>query len=848
MGIRKSYLIILSVLGLFTLALYSTYAMFTMSIETDDFVNLSASSLPTETQILEYERITINAKDTKIIDFNINNNTTSNLYYGAWYEMVEPTSINDNIIIAKYIDSESETFGSINASSKKKVTLAVSNQTDSSIIINIGVAYSETNSLNLPTNRNIISGEYGKFNLTLMVRNGSISGGNTLSNILPNSSFENSGWSGCSYNTTYKKYGSYSCSLTGTTSTPEVLATNNTAISLNNTHTYYSRVEGYQTSKTGSQGWQTYWPIAEPSFGSVEFKDINKWNIYSLIATRSSFANGNQQLRFDYDNRNNNGTVYYDGGMLLDLTNSYGTNIPDKETLDKIPYFEGTISYKAEEVTTKSKTYTITPNSSYEIDKVTCDNTNDITISGNNITINNITSDTVCEVDMKINNLDTSGANVPKLAENMIPVMYYNGNWVKADSSNTNATYKWYDYTNKQWANAVLVSSTNRTTYVNASAGTVIPESEVLAYYVWIPRYKYKVWNINKVMGTDSYNAQTTGIDIIFEDGTESTGKITCSNYNFSVAEGNGLSETCSGSNGQYYTHPAFTFGDKEVEGIWIGKFDLSSSSQTSNYGGGTTTNLTARIKPNINSWRYNLPTNFYLVIKNMQKNGNEYGLSTDTNKVDSHMLKSLEWGAMAYLTHSDYGRCNGSSCTEVGINNYYNGRSSSMKLITGCGAVSGSSQSTNCNVYNTSLGMNASTTGNIYGIYDTNGGAWEYIMGNMSSTSGMYIYYPSNGGNNFNYNESTKKYVDTYANGSTYRDQTAYNRSRLGDATGEIVTSSAGYGWYNDYAYILTSSLSWLQRGGGYNNGDRAGLFYFYPYDGAVSINVSSRASLIVY
>ena len=401
MGIRKSYLIILSVLGLFTLALYSTYAMFTMSIETDDFVNLSASSLPTETRIQEYERITINAKDTKIIDFNISNNTTSNLYYGAWYEMVEPTSINDNIIIAKYMDSESETFGSINASSKKKVTLAVSNQTDSSIIINIGVAYSETNSLNLPTNRNIISGEYGKFNLTLMVRNGSISGGNTLSNILPNSSFENSGWSGCSYNTTYKKYGSYSCSLTGTTSTPEVLATNNTAISLNNTHTYYSRVEGYQTSKTGSQGWQVYWPIAEPSFGSVEFKDINKWNIYSLIATRSSFANGNQQLRFDYDNKNNNGTVYYDGGMLLDLTNSYGTNIPDKETLDKIPYFEGTISYKAEEVTTKSKTYTITPNSSYEIDKVTCDNTNDITISGNNITINNITSDTVCEVDMK---------------------------------------------------------------------------------------------------------------------------------------------------------------------------------------------------------------------------------------------------------------------------------------------------------------------------------------------------------------------------------------------------------------------------------------------------------------
>ena len=844
---RKGYLLLLIVIGLFTLALYSTYAMFTASIETDNFVNLSASSLPTETRIQEYERITINANDTKIIDFNINNNTTSNLYYGAWYEMVEPTSINDNIIIAKYIDSESETFGSINASSKKKVTLAVSNQTDNSIIINIGVAYSETNSLNLPTNRNIISGEYGKFNLTLMARNGSISGGNTLSNILPNSSFENSGWSGCSYNTTYKKYGSYSCSLTGTTSTPEVLATNNTAISLNNTHTYYSRVEGYQTSKTGSQGWQVYWPIAEPSFGTVEFKDINKWNIYSLIATRSSFANGNQQLRFDYDNRNNNGTVYYDGGMLLDLTNSYGTNIPDKETLDKIPYFEGTISYKAEEVTTKSKTYTITPNSSYEIDKVTCDNTNDITISGNNITINNITSDTVCEVDMKANKLDNSGANVPKLVDNMIPVMYNGSNWVKADSSNTNATYKWYAYQDKQWANAVLVSSTNRTTYVNASAGTVIPESDVLAYYVWIPRYKYKVWNINKVMGTDSYNAQNTGIDIIFEDGTASTGEIICNNYNFSITEGNGLSETCSGSNGQYYTHPAFTFGDTEVEGIWVGKFELSSSSPSSSYGGGNSTTLTVRVKPNVNTWRRNSIDNFYTVIKNMQSSGNVYGLSTNTTQVDSHMLKNMDWGAVAYLTHSDYGRCSNGSCAEIGINNYYSGSGSSRQYRTGCGATAGSSRSTTCNEYTTALGINASSTGNIYGVYDTSGGAYEYVMGNMSSKEGNYAYYPSEAGSNFSYSSTTAKYIDTYAYGESYDDQTAYNRARLGDATGEVV-ASYNNSWNNDYADFPYETFSWFIRGGFYNSNTGAGVFSnTYDY-GNSNANYSARASLIVY
>lgn len=148
--------------------------------------------------------------------------------------------------------------------------------------------------------------------------------------------------------------------------------------------------------------------------------------------------------------------------------------------------------------------------------------------------------------------------NSPALTDNLIPVKYDDtqNSWVKADSSNTNND--WYNYNDKKWANAVLVSSTNRSTYVNGSVGTIIPESDVLAYYVWIPRYKYKVFNINKTIGVDSYNAQTTGIDIVFEKGTASTGTITC-NYDFTITDGN-LSERCSGTNGDYYTHPAFTF------------------------------------------------------------------------------------------------------------------------------------------------------------------------------------------------------------------------------------------------------------------------------------------------
>ena len=440
--------------------------------------------------------------------------------------------------------------------------------------------------------------------------------------------------------------------------------------------------------------------------------------------------------------------------------------------------------------------------------------------------------------------------NPPKLVDNMIPIKYDESkqSWVKADSTNKNDDWYSYDFKTKRWANAVLVTDTNRSTYLSAEAGTVIPEDDVLAYYVWIPRYKYKVFNVAKTMGTDSYNAKTTGIDIVFEEGTESTGDITCNEYDFSITDGS-LSETCSGSNGGYYTHPAFTFGDTELTGIWVGKFESASSNPSASYGGSSSTTLTIRIKPNVNTWRNNSVSNFYTVIKNMQANGNEYGLSSDTSKVDSHMLKNIEWGAVAYLTNSDYGRCTNGSCTEIGINNYYSGSGSSRQFKSGCGASPGSGSSGTCNAYNTTTGMLASTTGNIYGIYDMSGGAYEYVMGNMSESSGSYTYYPRYAGSNFSYSSTTAKYIDTYAYGSSYNDQTAYNRARLGDATGEVVSSRGGVGgWYNDYATFVYSSLSWFRHGGRYSDGSSAGVFSFSNSFGAASSYRSARAVLLAF
>ena len=69
-------------------------------------------------------------------------------------------------------------------------------------------------------------------------------------------------------------------------------------------------------------------------------------------------------------------------------------------------------------------------------------------------------------------------------------------------------------------------------------------------------------------------------------------------------------------------------------------------------------------------------------------------------------MMKNDEWGAVAYLSKSKYGKQN----EEVDIN-------SDSSYYTGGGSG---------NAYVTNVGQ--STTGTVHGVYDMSGGAWEYV------------------------------------------------------------------------------------------------------------------------
>ena len=377
---------------------------------------------------------------------------------------------------------------------------------------------------------------------------------------------------------------------------------------------------------------------------------------------------------------------------------------------------------------------------------------------------------------------DPSGANRPVLAEGMIPITYDGTNWVKADKYG--AYNNWYDYGNQKWANAVMVTSAKRETYMNANAGTAIPENDILAYFVWIPRYKYKLFNATYASGTSP-----SLIDVVFENGTSTTGNVTC------TYASNGA-ETCQNkSNGNWYTHPAFTMinasGNKtEYKGIWVGKFETTGSTTT------------PTIKPSlVPITRQNISAMYSSALSFSSVN---YITSHSINKTDSHVIKNIEWGAVAYLKQSNYGL----GLINIGVNNYYD-----SVFKTGCGASAGTSQVTTCNVYNTAKGMLASTTGNITGVYDMSGGAEDYVMGNYNKTAGS---------SGLTVSGVPLEHIDIYSG-------TSVSASHLGDATGETA------GWYDDIYTSLNSSTPWFARGNRANNMafDTAGIFACSSRDG---------------
>ena len=366
----------------------------------------------------------------------------------------------------------------------------------------------------------------------------------------------------------------------------------------------------------------------------------------------------------------------------------------------------------------------------------------------------------------------------------------------------------WYNYDLNLWANAVDSNG---------------------SYFVWIPRYAYRITyysnsQYTKVVGY----CDGRGIMKLNEDNTLT--RICTSNT--------GIRETAN----HYIVAPAFSKDtasgyrnggwDYDLPGFWTSKYEMSMETngvhtETINSDIGNVQineEVKAVSKPCVSSWRN-------INIRNCYLNGYNY----DRNR-DSHLMKSSEWGAIAYLAYSQYGR-NGKIITQNSSSGYITGGTTSEESLY------------------LSNG-NQSTTGNSTGVYDLSGGAWEYVSAYIDNG---YYGLADNGGTTSEdlYGSNNSKYKTIYPHnsnddGDDYEERYSLDNFSLvyryrGDALFE--TSDSGFGndsFDNNTAYYLQSDIPYLIRGGDYNSGMGAGIFSYNGYSGASNSSESFRVVLI--
>ena len=392
--------------------------------------------------------------------------------------------------------------------------------------------------------------------------------------------------------------------------------------------------------------------------------------------------------------------------------------------------------------------------------------------------------------------------NAPELDANMIAVKHDGYNWVKTDVENG-----WYNYRIGIWANSVTVSSNTRDRYLEAEVGTKIDMADIETMWVWIPRYSYSIGSED---GTNYYGKQgdyldsTPTVALPGEIDVKFVDKTTKDRGTAKYVVSEGLESD------SWYTPGAFTFGNEELSGIWVGKFETSSSDPSVENGGGNTTSLDPMIKPNVTSWRGITVSNIYQVGLKLSAMGNIYGFS---EKMNSHVMRNDEWAVVAYLSQSRYGKLGNENFKGANKEVYQN---KSNSYITGCsyGAPSNGNTDYGCKyTYDANInGIGASTTGTIYGIYDMSGGAWEYVMGNYNDVSGRSGFSNPLTIDSKHYNKYTNNDISVACNGSECLSHSLSETS----------------GWYNDYHVMISEKLPWLLRGGGYYDNTLAGIFNF--------------------
>ena len=464
---------------------------------------------------------------------------------------------------------------------------------------------------------------------------------------------------------------------------------------------------------------------------------------------------------------------------------------------------------------------------------------------------------------------DSDGHVAVDYDENMIPITY-TGNettpkWTIADTSNSNSdtNLNWYDYPNKKWANAVTLTEEGLSLYKGKPVGTEIDEQYVLGYWVYIPRYAYKVMRkevADKVVTDEvAKNNGKGGFEIVFETNNDIVKEPAICNssnanqyYQDCIKNQYGEAGIDYPGNNEdlkdktaWATHPAFTWQytavingfDKtyELNGIWVGKFETTGN------------NNAQLVLPNKNYANNNFDSkgigHFFDLGKSLgvYDENNPYGNTekiSDTRQNNhnlsasySHMAKNSEWGAVAYLSSSKYGSGIGKVLANASS---YTGRGSNKEK------------------YQTNGGIKSSTTGTIYGIYDMSGGGYEIVAGGRTR-SNFLPYTPKE--------EEYMMYLvrPPYINPYTFPSTNVTDPNKCswescgGHALHEIynfqtITGQTSptniWGGNGSVAFFIGSSYPWFIRSGGATQG----VYNVYMDSDKAYYADSFRAVLIAY
>lgn len=406
--------------------------------------------------------------------------------------------------------------------------------------------------------------------------------------------------------------------------------------------------------------------------------------------------------------------------------------------------------------------------------------------------------------------------------------------WEKTTYGTTNKDNEWYNYGGKR-INAPKLSGTKMKPIKYSGTLSDDEKNKMWAnamtadgsMFVWIPRFAYKI-------STGSHTATARKIDIIFigldnkDLETDSTKKVADDQITTDpTASGAGTS--------LYLVHPAFTAvpanggWNKELTGIWFAKFEATGTSSA------------LSVKPGVQSLSSVTIGNLFNLAKSTTFGENS------TTVLNSHMVKNSEWGAVVYLAQSDYG-----ANAKIVNNSYSTGSGNSIKYYTG-------GTTTQENIYTTN--KKQSSTHNATGVYDLNGGCWEYVASYINYTDNTAITKLNNGGTSSgslygptNERTTSTEYKTVYKAGSSQANSYNYLNPantdktylKKGDAVWEVSSthSSSTGAWYQAYADFPVNTHPFFIRSG-YAGYSYSGAFMFDYGGGGAGVQGGTRVAL---